>query len=48
MNMSTRIPKSSKTAAREIYSRIIGELRKLGIKRISRQTARNILKEEGI
>lgn len=30
------------------YSRIIGELRKLGIKRISRQTVRNILKEEGI
>ncbi len=30
------------------YSRIIGELRKLGIKSISRQTVRNILKEEGI
>ncbi len=30
------------------YTRIIGELRKLGIKRISRQTIRNILKEEGI
>ena len=30
------------------YTRIIGELRKLGIKRISRQTVRNILKEEGI
>ena len=30
------------------YSRIIGELRKLGIRRISRQTVRNILKEEGI
>ncbi|MBT5018498.1 MAG: transposase, partial [Planctomicrobium sp.] len=30
------------------YSRIIGELRKLGIKKISRQTVRNILKEEGI
>ena len=30
------------------YTRIIGELRKLGIKRISRQTERNILKEEGI
>ena len=29
-------------------TRIIGELRKLGIKRISRQTVRNILKEEGI
>lgn len=30
------------------YTRILGELRKLGIKRISRQTIRNILKEEGI
>ncbi|HWL09452.1 MAG TPA: integrase core domain-containing protein [Planctomicrobium sp.] len=30
------------------YSRILGELRKLGIKKISRQTVRNILKEEGI
>lgn len=30
------------------YTRIIGELRKLGIKCISRQTVRNILKEEGI
>ncbi len=30
------------------YSRIIGELRKLGIKKISRQTVRRILKEEGI
>jgi putative transposase len=30
------------------YTRIIGELRKMGIKRISRQTVRNILKEEGI
>lgn len=30
------------------YTRIIGELRKLGIKKISRQTIRNILKEEGI
>ena len=30
------------------YSRIIGELRKLGIRKISRQTVRNILKEEGI
>jgi len=30
------------------YTRIIGELRKLGIKKISRQTVRNILKEEGI
>ncbi|TWT41502.1 Integrase core domain protein [Thalassoglobus neptunius] len=30
------------------YTRIIGELRKLGIKSISRQTVRNILKEEGI
>jgi putative transposase len=29
-------------------TRIIGELRKLGIKKISRQTVRNILKEEGI
>ena len=29
-------------------TRIIGELRKLGIKGISRQTVRNILKEEGI
>ena len=30
------------------YTRIIGELRKMGIKGISRQTVRNILKEEGI
>ncbi len=30
------------------YTRIIGELRKLGIRGISRQTVRNILKEEGI
>ena len=30
------------------YTRIIGELRKLGIKKISRRTVRNILKEEGI
>jgi putative transposase len=30
------------------YTRIIGEMRKLGIKSISRQTVRNILKEEGI
>lgn len=30
------------------YTRIIGELRKLGIKKISRQTVRNILKDEGI
>ncbi len=30
------------------YTRIIGKLRKLGIKKISRQTVRNILKEEGI
>jgi putative transposase len=30
------------------YTRIIGEIRKLGIKGISRQTVRNILKEEGI
>ncbi len=30
------------------YTRIIGELRKLGIKNISRQTVRNILKENGI
>ncbi len=30
------------------YTRIIGELRKLGIKKISRQTVRNILKEEEI
>jgi putative transposase len=30
------------------YSRILGELRKLGIKNISRQTVRNILKEAGI
>ena len=30
------------------YTRIIGELRKLEIKKISRQTVRNILKEEGI
>jgi len=30
------------------YTRIVGELRKLGIKGISRQTVRNILKEEGI
>ena len=30
------------------YTRIVGELRKLGIKGISRQTVRNILNEEGI
>lgn len=30
------------------YTRIVGELRKLGVKKISRQTVRNILKEEGI
>ncbi len=30
------------------YTRIIGELRKLGIRKISRQTIRNIIKEEGI
>lgn len=30
------------------YTRIIGELRKLGIKKISRQNVRTILKEEGI
>jgi len=30
------------------YPRVIGELRKMGIKRISRQTARNILEEAGI
>ena len=30
------------------YTRIIGECRKVGIKNISRQTVRNILKEEGI
>ena len=39
------------TIARETgfgYTRIIGELRKLGITKISRQTVRNILKEEGI
>jgi putative transposase len=30
------------------YTRILGELRKIGIKKISRQTVRNILKEEGI
>jgi len=30
------------------YTRIIGEMRKMGIKKISRQTVRNILKEEGI
>ncbi len=30
------------------YTRIIGELRKLGIRRVSRQTVRNILQEEGI
>jgi putative transposase len=29
-------------------TRIVGELRKLGIRKISRQTVRNILKEEGI
>ena len=29
-------------------TRIIGELRKLGITNISRQTVRNILKEHGI
>jgi len=30
------------------YTRILGELRKLGIRRICRQTVKNILKEEGI
>lgn len=30
------------------YTRILGELRKIGIKKISRQTVRNILKEAGI
>jgi len=30
------------------YTRIVGEIRKLGIKKISRTTVRNILKEEGI
>ncbi|WP_459556742.1 hypothetical protein [Lacunimicrobium album] len=30
------------------YTRILGELRKLGIKKISRYTVRNILKEKGI
>ena len=30
------------------YTRILGELRKLGVNKISRQTVRNILKEEGI
>ncbi|MEO2033600.1 MAG: integrase core domain-containing protein [Planctomycetaceae bacterium] len=30
------------------YTRIIGELRKPGIRKISRQTVRNILKDEGI
>ena len=30
------------------YTRIIGELRKLGIRKISRQTVRRILKDEGI
>jgi len=30
------------------YTRILGELRKVGIKNISRQTVRNLLKEEGI
>ncbi len=30
------------------YTRIVGEMRKLGIKQISRQAVRNILKEEGI
>lgn len=30
------------------YTRILGELRKIGIRKISRQTVRNILKEEGI
>ena len=30
------------------YTRILGELRKVGIKNISRQTVRSILKEEGI
>lgn len=29
-------------------TRIVGELRRLGIKKISRQTVRNILKEEGV
>jgi len=30
------------------YTRIVGELRKLGLQKISRQTVRNILKEEGL
>jgi len=30
------------------YTRIVGEMRKMGIKQVSRQTVRNILKEEGI
>ncbi|QDT53890.1 Integrase core domain protein [Caulifigura coniformis] len=30
------------------YTRILGELRKLGVRKISRQTVRNILKEAGI
>tara|TARA_E500000305_G_scaffold103518_1_gene99070 strand:+ start:297 stop:488 length:192 start_codon:yes stop_codon:yes gene_type:complete len=30
------------------YTRIIGELRELGINKINRQTVRKILKEEGI
>ncbi len=30
------------------YTRILGELRKLGMKKVSRQTVRNILNEEGI
>ncbi len=30
------------------YKRIVGEMRKLGIRQISRQTVRNILKEAGI
>ncbi len=48
-------PKELRTLVLEIakttgfgYTRIIGELRKLGIRKISRQTVRNILKEEGI
>jgi hypothetical protein len=30
------------------YTQILGELPKLGVRKISRQTVRNILKEEGI
>lgn len=50
-----RKPKSLRELVIEIakqtvfgYTRIIGALRKLGIKKISLQTVRNILKEEGI